>query len=274
MATATIATNIEEVLAQLEDIISNAEKDNDRIGYFAALYHRVTLKVKEDLDAGLFENGSRLAYLDVLFANRYIFAAREWKKDPNSPLVSKSWKIAFDNLSSPSKLVLEHLLLGMNAHINFDLGIAVVEAAKNGGNMVDLRRDYNAINNILAALTYSIFNKLNLISPFLSVLGFTGTKSNSMLVQFSLGNARDGAWGFATDLNTKTGNDYLSFIAERDTTIEDLGKLLVKSKGMMKIGIFIIHLFEWKKPDRIIQVLYEHQKKYFKKEELQKNAGD
>lgn len=267
------ATTIEDVLIQLEEIITTAEKEKDRIGYFAALYHRVTLKVKEDLDAGLFENGSRLANLDVLFANRYIFAAREWKKDPHSLLISKSWKIAFENLSGSSNLVLHHLLLGMNAHINFDLGIAVVEAAKNGGNMNDLRRDYNAINNILAALTYSIFNKLNLISPFLSVIGFTGTKSNSMLVQFSLGNARDGAWGFATDLYTKSGDDYLNFITARDSTIEDLGKLIVQRKGLMKIGIFLIHLFEWKKPDRIIEVLYEHRKKYYKKEELNKVAG-
>lgn len=258
--TPAIATTIEDVLHHLENIIDTATTKEDRIGFFAALYHKVTLKVKEDIDNNLFEDGPRLAHLDVLFANRYLFAAQEWLKDPNSPLISKSWKKAFDNQGNSRRLVLQHLLLGMNAHINYDLGIAVAEAAKNGGNIDDLRKDYNSINNILAGLTYGVINNLNMISPFLSVLGFTGTKSNSMLVQFSLGNARDGAWCFATDLISKQPQEIDAFTTERDTSIEGLGQMIVTSRGFLKIGIFIIHLFEWKKPSRIINLLHTHKK--------------
>lgn len=258
--TSVIATTIEEVIDRLQEIIINAENKNDRIGFFAALYHKVTVKVKEDIDNNLFEDGSRLARLDVLFANRYLFAAYEWLKNPDSPLISKSWKKAFENQNNSRRLVLQHLLLGMNAHINYDLGIAVAESAKNGSNIDDLRKDYNAINNILGSLTYGVINNLNMISPFLSVLGFTGTKSNSMLVQFSLGNARDGAWCFATDLIAKHPAEADAFIAERDTSIEGLGQMIVTSRGFLKIGIFIIHLFEWKKASRIIEVLNTHRK--------------
>ena len=249
------AKDIDSVLSQLLQIINDSELKNERIGYFAALYHKVTLKVKEDIDNKLFEDPARLERLDVLFANRYLYAVSEWKKDKNSASVSKSWKIAFESSGHSSYLVLQHLLLGMNAHINFDLGIAVAEAAKNGGTVEDLRKDYNAINTILSALTYSVFNKLNIVSPFLSLIGFTGTRSNSMLVQFSLSNARDGAWCFATDLMKKSGSDYDAFITARDAEMEGLGKLLITSKGFLKIGIFFIRLFEWKKVNKIIGVL-------------------
>jgi hypothetical protein len=264
-ATPTLPTDINGVLAQLEAIIKNAEKNKDRLGYFAALYYKVTYKVKEDIDNNLFENGSRLAQLDVVFANRYLFAYYEWKKDQNSPLISESWRVAFKNASNSSSLVLQQLLLGMNAHINYDLGIAVVELASAGSNIDDLRRDYNSINNVLAALTYGVINKLNIVSPFLSLLGFTGTTSNSMLVQFSLSTARDGAWLFALDL-INCGSDktkYNALMLSRDKEISDLGALLIKSKGFLRFGIWVIHLFEWKNPARIIDVLHTHQKLSF-----------
>lgn len=258
--TPRIARNIDEVLSQLEDIIHHAETTGDRAGYFAALYHKVTLKVKEGITEGLFENGERLAELDVLFANRYLYALGEWRKDRNSVAVSQSWKKAFENHGNKSRLVLQHLLLGMNAHINYDLAIAVVELANAGNDINAIRRDYNAINLILSSLTYSVIRNLNTISPFLSFLGFTGTKSNSMLVQFSMGNARDGSWCFATDLAAKTGNDADIFIQNRDKEITDLGNMLVTSWGFLKMGIWLIRLFEWKKVGRIIDMLHTHQK--------------
>lgn len=262
LPTPKIARDIDDVIFQLENIIKTAEQENDRLGYFAALYHKVTCKVKEDLDNGLFENGPRLAGLDVVFANRYLFAWSEWKKDKKSGLVSNSWKTAFQNAERSSCVVLQHLLLGMNAHINYDLGIAVTELAIAGNNFNDLRKDYNAINNVLASLTYGVINKLNMVSPFLSLLGFTGTSSNSMLVQFSLTNARDGAWLFAVDLfELRTDQaKYAELILKRDNEMSDLGQLLVKNKGVLNFGIWVIHLFEWKKASNIIRVLHTHKK--------------
>jgi hypothetical protein len=68
------AQTIDEVISQLETIIQNAIKSNSRAGYFAALYHKVTSRVKEGIQAGEFENGTRMEQLDVIFANRYIIA--------------------------------------------------------------------------------------------------------------------------------------------------------------------------------------------------------
>lgn len=264
MKTPRPASTIHEVIVQLEAIIETSKRNGDRLGYFASLYHKVTCKVSEDIDNGLFEDGARLAELDVLFANRYLFALTEWKKDRNSPLVSRSWKVAFASAESKSHLILQHLLLGMNAHINFDLGIAVVELARTGGDIHLIRRDYNAINNVLGALTYGVIQKLNRVSPFLSVLGFTGTGSNSMLVQFSMGNARDGAWLFATDLFAISSDEQkaAALIDSRDQSITDLGALLLKQKGFLKVGIFVIRLFEWKKVPKVIAVLYAKRLKF------------
>ena len=48
-------------------------------------------------------------------------------------------------------MILQHVLVGMNAHINYDLPLAVIAAA-NGDKIADLEQDFNAINDILADL--------------------------------------------------------------------------------------------------------------------------
>jgi hypothetical protein len=256
-----IARSISEVINKLEAIIHQSELANERIGYFASLYHKVTVKVKEGIDEGQFGNAESLEELDVLFANRFLHAFEEWQ---NGKTVPGSWNVAFRASGQRSRLVLQHLLLGINAHINYDLGIAAVETARlRNIDISVLRKDFNTINTILAALTYDVISKLNIVSPLLSILGFTGTKSNSMLIQFSIGNARDGAWCFAEDLSAVSNEiQYHQLVTERDKSIEALGKSIVTSKGFLRFGTWIIHLFEWKKVKEIIHILHEHKQLY------------
>lgn len=255
-----VARDIDEVLLLLEEIIHRSENNKDRIGYFAALYHKVTCKVKEGIENGQFGNGEGIEQLDVMFANRYLYALQQWK---SGQPVSRSWEVAFKASQKRSNLILQHLLLGINAHINLDLGIATVETCK-GGKLEDLQKDFDSINTILAALTYGVINTLDLVSPLLSFLGFRGTKSNSMLVQFSIGNARDGSWCFAEDLFKKSGNEYIEFIKSRDFEIAELGENLIKQTGFLRFGVWLIHVFEWKNVRRVIDILHTYKKPYKK----------
>ncbi|HEY9194803.1 MAG TPA: DUF5995 family protein [Mucilaginibacter sp.] len=257
----TKATTIDQVINQLETIITDAITTGSRAGYFAALYHKVTCKVKEGITAGEFENGARMEQLDVIFASRYIDAYYAWQQ--NQPL-SASWQLAFSIFNKPSKMVLQHLLIGMNAHINLDLGVAVVEVARAVNQpLAQVHKDFNAINTILSALTYEVISELNQVSPLLSLAGLHA-QNNSILIQFALGNARDGAWCFAEDLYTRTNQDYLNLIASRDADIDKLGKGIVNPVGLLRFTVWIIHLFEWHNPSKITRVLNEYKKAYLK----------
>jgi hypothetical protein len=50
------AKTIDEVIQELDDIIAWAQGNRSRLGYFAAMYRKVTLKVKEGIADGVFEN--------------------------------------------------------------------------------------------------------------------------------------------------------------------------------------------------------------------------
>ncbi len=70
MLTRNPAKNIDEVIARLTDIIDISRQESSRQGYFAALYRKVTINVKQGILNGRFEDGARMERLDVNFAVR------------------------------------------------------------------------------------------------------------------------------------------------------------------------------------------------------------
>jgi hypothetical protein len=255
------AQTIDEIISQLQAVVAESIASNSRAGYFAALYLKVTTRVKEGILTGEFENGPRMELFDVTFANRYLTAYQQWM---NKQQPSASWKLAFEMLDRSSVLALQHLMLGMNAHINLDLGIAVVEmAGAQNQPLEEVHKDFNSINTILSALTYQVVSELNQISPLLSLAGLH-SQNDSLFIQFAMGNARDGAWCFAEDLATKQGDDYAACIDQRDADMAKLGNGIVDTKGLLKLTTWIIHLFEMKNPAKITGILNEYKKTYLK----------
>jgi len=50
-----LARTIDDVIRQLEGIIARSIREKSRLGFFAALYHKVTIRVREGIAAGQFE---------------------------------------------------------------------------------------------------------------------------------------------------------------------------------------------------------------------------
>jgi uncharacterized protein DUF5995 len=249
-------TSIDDIIAALQKIMDDSIRTGDRAGYFAALYYKVTCRVRDGIHSGEFEDGARMEKLDVLFASRYLDALTQWR---NGQQPTASWQTAFESTRKSSVLVLQHLLLGMNAHINLDLGIAAAEVAGQYP-LENVHKDFNAINTIISSLTYEVLNELTQVSPLLSLLGLHAGNADSILIQFSIDNARDGAWCFAEELVSKKGTDYDNYILERDKNIHQLAGELIHQKGLIRFTIWLIHIFEWKDPRKILKVLSEYKK--------------
>jgi len=252
------ATTIDDIITSLQNIIVQCTAKNSRLGYFATLYLKVTQSVKDGIAAGQFQDGPRMEKLDVVFASRYLTAYEQYQTHQQP---TQSWTIAFEQAEKSSILVLQHLLLGMNAHINLDLGIAAVEVCGDDP-LTSLQQDFDSINTIISALTNEVLFELGQVSPLLSLLGLHASDNNSALIQFSIGNARDGAWCFAEGLIAKKGAEYDQYIADRDTTITKLAKSLIHGTGFfMNATLWLIHIFEKRNPAAVIKVLNEYQKK-------------
>jgi hypothetical protein len=127
-----------------------------------------------------------------------------------------------------------------------------------------IQNDFDAINSIIGSLVYELIQEISRVSPLLSLMGLHANKTDSILIQFSIGNARDGAWAFAEVLNKKAGEEKQKCITARDGDISKLANALVNTKGLIRFTVWIIHLFEWKKPGKIIKVLDSLTKTFIK----------
>ena len=253
-STNTLPTTINEVVLRMEQIIKDCALRDDRAGYFAVLYHRVTCSVRDCIAQKKFEDGARMEQLDVFFANRYIEAYDQWKAGKPT---SASWKAAFDCTNENLPLVLQHLLMGKNAHINLDLGIAAALTMKDKP-LDDIHNDFNAINAVLGDLIDVVQKCLTKVNPLLNLLQLHRTDSDELLVSFSINLARDGAWKFANDIHGKTGVNYDTCFQTRDQRIAELGGFIAKPKSkFLRFLTQIIRLFEKKKVSDIIKVLGE-----------------
>src|SRR5271167_1295935 len=110
---------VDDVIAALDTIVQQSYDTASRLGYFAALYRRVTCAVRDGLGSGRFSNGPLMEKLDVVFASRYLDALATFQSG-GAP--TRSWLAAFRGCDDDNLLILQHLLSGMNAHINLDLG--------------------------------------------------------------------------------------------------------------------------------------------------------
>ncbi len=245
------AQTITEVIQQLEDVITETKKEENPLGYFAALYHNVTVTVKDKLNTGYFDDDKRMERLDVLFANRYLKAYHDYKK--GNP-ITQSWLNAFTAAKNKNFIVLQHLLLGMNAHINLDLGIAAAEISTKE-NISNLEGDFNKINELLSSLVVEIQEDLSTIWPTLLKLLKLAKKADDFAIDFSMKLARNGAWKFANILVGKKGTVKDDIIKERDQEIAAFSKKITRYGVLLKVVFFIIRIGERGKNSNKIKAL-------------------
>jgi len=231
---------IDDVISALDTIIEQSTSKESTLGYFAALYRKVTIKVKEGIENNFFDDNLRMERLDVVFAKRYVDAYYAYKKNKQ---VTTSWKMAFEVSENYWPIVLQHLLIGMNAHINLDLGIAAAQVSK-GEDIENLKDDFDKINEILSSLVLEVEKDLSDIWPTLrKILKYTH-KVNSFLIDFSMELARDGAWEFAKKVFNTPNHQVDELIMLRDTKVTKKGEIVTNPGVIAGIILGVVRIGE------------------------------
>lgn len=234
------ATTIDEVIQFLDEIIERSKVEQSNLGLFATLYREVTVKVKEGIQDGSFQNGERMEKLDVIFANRYLKAYYQYRAKEKP---SECWGFAFEQAEKFWPIVVQHLLLGINAHVNLDLGIASAQVST-VEDIESLKHDFDQINAILSNLVGGVEKCLIKIWPTLTmILKWTG-KMDTFFIDFSMQTARDGAWKFANEFVAVPENEREACTKLRDDRITEIARL-VSNPGYFVSAVFkFIRLFE------------------------------
>ncbi len=241
---------VDEVLQALDAIVERALEAASRVGYFAAIYRKVTGKVAEGIASGFFDDPQRMQRLDVAFAARYLSALDVYQHGGKP---TRSWDLAFQATAGSRPIILQHLLVGINAHINLDLGIAAAETAP-GPALAGLRRDFDRINEILALLMDGIERDIAEVSPWIGLLGRIGGRHDDEIVRFSIEVARSEAWRFATELAPLSRHHWGGPIGARDARVARLARVVL-NPGLLSAGLLVIRARESNDVRRSIEVL-------------------
>ena len=148
VTTAPSAGPIDAVLARLQHVIDELPVDRQQLGHFAGTYRRTTRAVGDAVDQACFEDPDWVQRWDVAFADLYLDAAEA------GDTAARPWRLAFD---APADLPpLRHVLLGINAHINFDLPAALLAVISDDDFrdpvlMARRKRDHERVDAILAS---------------------------------------------------------------------------------------------------------------------------
>jgi hypothetical protein len=248
------ANTIDEVIQQLDVIINDCIQKSSRIGYFASLYKAMTIGVKVGIEQDAFDDGTRMELLDVAFANRYLTAYNQFSA---GQIATHSWMHAFKAAEQTNLSIVQHLLLGINAHINLDLGIAAA-AISNAEDIESLHHDFNLINVVIANVYLSLEKQLKKISwPTMFLKSLDPTVADD-IVNFSIQKARDTAWSNAVILSNSTEIEDEDIIRATDTIVSKVATCIQNPDGITKWIIKGILLFESNDVAKNIKVLNEY----------------
>ena len=231
---------IDELIGRMAALLEPLRAAGDQRQYFHATYQRTTIAVAEELKRGGFTDPEWVERWDVVFADLYLDAlqAALAGREPTRP-----WAIAF---GAPANLpALRHVLLGMNAHINFDLPqalVAVITDEQFDDPVLLARReaDHKVIDTVLASRVgaedderTAIYGPGSLLDRLLRPLNRLGT-------QRFLREAREKVWANAIALNQarRRGPDaYAAVLAQlEELSAAKVGALMAPGQVLLKLA--------------------------------------
>ncbi|AZB31020.1 DUF5995 family protein [Chryseobacterium balustinum] len=212
---------IEEVLKKLDEIILWSKADQSPIGYFACTYRMMTAQVLKGIQQKKFEDNSRMTLLDIDFATRYLDA---WENYSKGKKCTNSWYLAFEAAKNKDLLILQHIFLGMNAHINLDLGISAASIMPYR-KINPLKKDFENINSVIASINQNVQDSLNKICYPINLIDKLSNGKDNAVLDFAISKARDTSWATAV-ISSNTPN----FLKESVINIVDYAAAKVASQ--------------------------------------------
>ncbi len=117
--------NTNTVIDRMMGLVRQWEAEQDQRAIFLNCYALMTQSMHTALAEGRFHDSTWVATWLSRFADYYFDGLDAYERqDPTTPAV---WRLAYEATTRPHPHALQHLLLGVNAHINYDLTLTLVE---------------------------------------------------------------------------------------------------------------------------------------------------
>ena len=168
----------------------------DRRAIFASVYTLTTLRMAESIDANEYTNTEWMKSYQTEFANHYRRALNAYANGQRSQ-VPNAWLKSFDAAAGGQTLIIQDALLGMNAHINYDLAFAI-ETVKMSPNTTSRYLDHTRVNDVLGEVGDEIVGALgSLYGAHYAAVDAAFGPADELFLAFGMATARQNAWNNA-----------------------------------------------------------------------------
>jgi hypothetical protein len=151
---------------------------------------------------------------------------------------------AFTGADNRSLIVLQHLLLGMNAHISLDLGISTAAVADRS-DPLSIKADFLRINAILGSLINDTQQRLTRFFGPLGLIDHLLGDTDESLSLFSIKYARDKAWTQALELMVADDPTRGRLIQDRDAAVAGFSARIARPRRFtLRLLIRLIRMAE------------------------------
>lgn len=219
-------TSIADVVAVMQQI-DGVLPSNDGLKWFNRLYLMVTQKIDAEPPANGWEDAAWLTRLDLVFAGFY-FAAIGGALEQTADTAS-SWDVLFEARNRVGVDRIQFALAGMNAHINHDLALALLQTDDELHLMPAMQSpehdDYEHVNGLLAEVLPAALTVL--ATGIVGELAEDTGKIGRLLAIWNVRAARDLAWDFADHLRDLRGGSRDLALAAQDQLTGVIGRSLL-----------------------------------------------
>lgn len=219
--------SITDVLNGLGRLEAEFFARNDRRGVFVSAYLQITSELQRRIELGQFHDVAWVGNYVVEFARLYQYALRQYETGVIGT-VPGPWALSLKTSSEGQGLVIQDLLLGINAHINHDLPFAL-EKVGIGPNRSGRYDDHNAVNVALRRATDAVQDRIaKMYSLGLGVLDRLLGPLDEKLTSFSFEVAREHAWEMGVAIaNAQSSEDRANQTRSIDRQASVLGRLIL-----------------------------------------------
>ena len=245
---------IHDILREMEAVLSKTQSKGDKRGYFLAIYQAETVHVRNGISQGRFLRPDLIEALAVNFARRYLDAFYSY--DEHMP-VTRAWFGAFKAAHRSQPSVLQHILMGINAHINLDLGLSVAKTVPNG-QLELIEADFEKINILIAEMTDVIQERISLVSPWMKWVDRLGGRVDEYLFRKLVEFSRDRAWDVAKELQTTDRQTYEFLVDDLDDQVYQLGRTILRPAPVTRTLMSVTRLSERGSVGNVIDSLVTH----------------
>jgi len=210
----------DRVIQQMQTWIEHWTGNQDARRIFLSCYQLMTLNMLKAIDRNEFNDSLWVHDLLNRFADYYFIALDAYESDPNA--APPVWQLAHNATRNDNTMAIQALLLGVNAHINYDLVLTLVDVLTPEWDSLDdillekRHSDHDRVNTIIAASIDAVQDEI--LEPAMPILDFIDDVFGSLderLISNLIRHWRNDVWEHATQLMRMDSKDQQAVLIAR-----------------------------------------------------------